>query len=149
MRQIVYSLRFTGQAAPIGGSSNTLKATSTGSSISLTTKVDSAGVSSTMDPAEGGEAYFESEVRFSSETTFQESGNIRFGDGANRLRFSTVGQGYFADSPDPKLKHGAIIWRIDGGEGQFAGATGLITSNFTVGDTGDVVDHHFGLIFLK
>jgi hypothetical protein len=149
MRQIVYSMRFTGQAAAVGGSPNTLKATTTGSSISLTTKVDSAGVTSTTGPAEGGDAHFESEVRFSTDTGFQESGSIRFGDGGNRLRFSTVGEGYLADSPNPKLKHGAIIWRIDGGERQFAGATGLITSNFTVSDAGEVVDNHFGLIFLK
>jgi len=39
------------------------------------------------------------------------------------------------------------MWQVDSGEGQFAGASGLITSNFSVSDTGDVVDHHFGLLF--
>jgi hypothetical protein len=33
--------------------------------------------------------------------------------------------------------------------GQFEGASGLITSNFTVSDTGEVVDHHFGALFVK
>jgi hypothetical protein len=45
--------------------------------------------------------------------------------------------------------HGAVTWKVDGGDGQFEGATGLITSNFVLSDTGDVVDHQFGLIFLK
>jgi hypothetical protein len=47
------------------------------------------------------------------------------------------------------LKHGTVNWRVDGGDGQFEGASGLITSNFTVGPNGEVVDNHFGLIFLK
>jgi hypothetical protein len=59
------------------------------------------------------------------ETSFLESGSIRFADGNHRLRFSTVGQGYLADSPEPKLKSGAVMWKVDGGEGQFAGASGL------------------------
>jgi hypothetical protein len=40
------------------------------------------------------------------------------------------------------------MWRIDGGEGQFAGATGLITSNFFVGADLTVTDHHVGVILL-
>jgi hypothetical protein len=74
---------------------------------------------------------------------------IRFGDTDNELRFSTVGQGYLAGSADPKLKHGSVIWRIEGVIGQFAKATGLITSNFTIGEKGEVVDNHFGLLFIK
>ena|SRR5437868_269522 len=65
-----------------------------------------------------------------------------------RLRFSTVGQGYLAASADPKLRHGTVTWRVDGGEGQFAQASGLITSNFTIGEEGEVVDNHFGLLFI-
>jgi hypothetical protein len=149
MRQLVYAMRFTGRAASVDGSPMVLKAAATGSSNCLTTKIGSAGVNATMNPVEGGKAYFESEVRFSGDETFQECGTIRFDEGGNRLRFSTVGEGYLADSADPELKHGAIMWRIDGGDGQFAGSSGLITSNFTVSDTGEVVDHQFGLIFLK
>jgi hypothetical protein len=32
---------------------------------------------------------------------------------------------------------------------QFAGATGYITSNFTLSDAADVTDHQFGVIFVK
>jgi hypothetical protein len=38
---------------------------------------------------------------------------------------------------------------VDGGEGQFAGASGLITSNFFVSDSLDVTDHHYGVIFVE
>jgi hypothetical protein len=38
------------------------------------------------------------------------------------------------------------MWRIEGGEGQFAGVSGLITSNFFVGDDLAITDHHFGVL---
>jgi hypothetical protein len=37
---------------------------------------------------------------------------------------------------------------VAGGEGQFANAQGLITSNFTLSESGEVNDYHFGVIFL-
>jgi hypothetical protein len=40
------------------------------------------------------------------------------------------------------------MWRVDGGEGQFAEASGLITSNFFVDEGLGVVDHHFGVLLL-
>jgi hypothetical protein len=39
-----------------------------------------------------------------------------------------------------------VPWHVDRGEGQFAGASGLITSNFFVSATGEVTDHHFGVL---
>jgi hypothetical protein len=42
-----------------------------------------------------------------------------------------------------------VIWKVERGEGQFAGATGLITSNFFVSSTGEVTDNHFGVLFVK
>ena len=41
------------------------------------------------------------------------------------------------------LNHGAALWKITGGDGEFSGATGLITSNFTFSEQGDVVDNHY------
>jgi hypothetical protein len=43
---------------------------------------------------------------------------------------------------------GAIIWRIDEGQGPLAAATGYITSNFTVNALGEVVDNQVGVIFV-
>jgi hypothetical protein len=115
----------------------------------MTTVVGSEGVSSTLQPAAGGKASFESEVTITGETAFLESGTITFGEARNQLRFSTVGQGYLGPSAEPKFKHGSVIWRVEGGEGQFAGASGLITSNFTIDEAGEVTDNHFGVIFVK
>jgi hypothetical protein len=148
MRQVVYSMRFVGCVAPSEASANILKAATTAPSCSITTTVGSDGLNGTFEPTAGGEAAFESEVMFTGDAAFQERGTISFGSNGHRLRFSTVGQGYLAASADPTLKHGTVMWQVDGGEGQFAGASGLITSNFSVSDAGEVVDHHFGLLFV-
>jgi hypothetical protein len=50
--------------------------------------------------------------------------------------------------PVDGLQRGAVIWEVTEGRGQFAGATGLITSNFTVGAKGEVVDNHYVRLFL-
>ena len=149
MRQIIYAMQFKGQAAPVEGTSGVLKAATSATSCSITTSVVDEGVRSTLQPAEGGKAAFESTVTFTGDTSFQESGTITFGESKHRFHFSTVGEGYIGGSADPKLKHGSVMWQIESGDGQFEGATGLITSNFFVSDTGEVTDNHFGVIFLK
>jgi hypothetical protein len=148
MKQFIYVMQFNGKAAPVAGSSNVMKASTSAASCTISTVVGPAGVNTTLQPASGGKATFESEVTVTGAGSFLESGNIRFGDGNHRLRFSTVGQGYMGDSADPNLKHGTVTWRIEGGEGQFVQASGLITSNFTIGEAGDVTDNHFGVIFV-
>jgi hypothetical protein len=147
MRELLYAMRFTGQATPVGSAGHVLKATTTAPSATLTSRVGPAGLTSQLQPAAGEAATFESEVTFTGEASFQEIGTIGFGNG-HRLRFSSVGSGYLAPSVEPDRKHGAVMWRVEGGEGQFAGATGLITSNFFVGANLTVTDHHFGVIFL-
>ena len=147
MRELIYALRFTGRATQVGTAGDVLTAATTAPSATLTAAVGRDGLSGDWRPAEGGAATFASEVTFTGETGFQEVGTIGFGEG-NTLRFSTVGSGYLAPSADPGRKHGAVTWRVEGGDGQFAGATGLITSNFFVDDRLGVVDHHFGVLLL-
>jgi hypothetical protein len=148
MRCLTYAMRFTGQATPASPDGAVLKAAATAPSATLTATVGPAGLRGDLQPAAGGEATFASEVTLTGATSFQEVGTIAFG-ADHRLRFSTLGSGYLGPSPDPARKHGTVMWRVEGGEGQFAGASGLITSNFLVGDGGDVTDHHFGVIFLR
>jgi len=146
MRALVYAMRFTGQVTPVGIAGDVLEATTTGSGSTLTTTIGPDGLAADLETLPGGEATFASEVTFTGETRFQETGTIAFGD--HRLRFSTVGSGYLAPGADPRRQQGAVVWRVESGEGQFAGATGLITSNFFVGDDGAVVDHHLGVVIL-
>ena len=147
MPQLVYALRFTGQATPVGPDGNILRAYTSTPGAAITARITAEGLASTWDALPGGEAHFRSEVTFTSETAFLETGTITFGAG-NTLDFSTVGSGYLALSADPQRKHGTVMWRVDHGEGQFAGATGLITSNFFVDEQLGVVDHHFGVLLL-
>jgi len=160
MRQIIYTMQFNGQVTPVGTSPNVMKATTTGVSCTWTTVVEQGGFHTTLEPAAGGQAIFESEVTFlggfeSSEVTsegesgFKETGTITFGVDGPRLRFSTIGQGYLGPSPESNLKQGAVMWQIDGGEGQFDGARGVVTSNFTVNEAGEVSDYHMGVIFVQ
>ncbi|MFZ2062275.1 MAG: hypothetical protein WAU82_14785, partial [Candidatus Binatus sp.] len=146
MKQIIYAMQFKGKAGP-GPAANVMKASTSASSSTIASVVISQGVQGKIEPAAGGKAEFESEVTLTGETSFLEKGSIRFGDG-NRLQFSSIERGYLGDSADPKLKSGAVMWRVDGGDGQFAGATGYITSNFTLSDAGDVTDNQFGVIFV-
>jgi hypothetical protein len=56
-------------------------------------------VTGTLMPAQGGQASFESEVTLTGETSFKETGTIRFGDSNHSLRFSTLGKGFLGKSP--------------------------------------------------
>jgi hypothetical protein len=148
MRELIYAMRFTGRATPVGSAGNVLKAATSAPSATLTSTVGPGGLSGALQPATGDEATFASEVTFTGENSFPEVGTISFGAG-HRLRFGTVGSGYLGPSVDPARKHGTVMWRVEGGEGQFAGASGLITSNFFVADDLAVTDHHFGVIFVR
>ena len=148
MRQVIYAMQFKGSGVPVSESPMVMKAATSSPSSTITTTVGPAGVEGSIKPTNGGAASFESQVTMTGESSFDETGSIGFGEG-NRLRFSTLGQGHLGPSPDPKLSCGAVMWKVDGGEGQFAGASGYITSNFSITDKGEVTDHQFGVIFVE
>src|SRR6188508_338634 len=108
MKQIVYSMRFSGQAAPAEGSSTVLKAATEAPGCTITSKAGPDGLSGSIEPAAGGTATLVSEVMFTGDAAFQERGSITFGENGHRLHFSTVGQGYLGASADPTLKHGTV-----------------------------------------
>jgi hypothetical protein len=142
----MYIMQFQGYAAPVGTTPHVLQVITIASSCTMTTAIGAEGVHGTLQLIEGGQAAFESTMTFTEETAFQASGSIAFGEGGHRLFFRTVGQGYLGPSAEPGLKQGAVIWHVERGEGQFAGASGLMTSNFCMSATGGVSDHHFGVL---
>ena len=146
MRQLVYALRFTGRATPTAPDGSVLTVAATAPGVTLVTVVGSAGLATSLEPARGAEAAFASEVTVTGETSFQEIGTITFGEG-HRLRFATVGSGYLG--PRPIGRQGATVWRVEGGEGQFAGARGLITVHLALSADLTVISHHLGVIFLR
>ncbi len=145
MPQVLYSLQFTGSAGPTGDDRTDLHARTTSHGFIHTAIGD--GVEGSIAGAKADGATFESEVRLTGDGTFTESGTIHFG-GPHRLRFSTVGHGTLGPSAEAGVMAGAIIGKVDSGEGQFAGASGYITSNFTVGGNGEVADNQIGVIFV-
>lgn len=147
MGQLLYALQFRGQAAPVEGTAGVLRATASSPSNVITTTLGEGGLSGVVAPAAGGRATLESTVTMTGEASFTEDGVIVFGAG-DRLVFSTIGQGHIAPSAGPRLAAGAVSWRIESGEGRFAGASGYITSNFTVNDVGELVDNQVGVIFV-
>jgi hypothetical protein len=149
MKQLIYVLQFRGSGSPADDTGTVLKASTKSGSCRFETSVGAEGIRGTFDCSGAESASFESEVRIGAGGRFQEDGTITFGDSRNRIHFSTVGEGHLGPSADPKLQHGTVMWRVDRGEGQFEDATGLITSNFTVSDQGEVVDNQFGVLFVK
>jgi hypothetical protein len=51
-------------------------------------------------------------------------------------------------SADEHLRHGSAVLYVVDGTGQFDGATGQVTCNFVLSDTGDLTDNQLGMVFL-
>jgi hypothetical protein len=148
MRQLIFALQFRGSAGPVQGSQTRLQAKTSASGQRLRTAFGPAGVDAAVETTGGTSATFESEVEMRPDGTFLESGRITYG-GAGTVHFRTVGQGTLGPSPLDGVQRGAVIWEVTRGEGGLAGATGLITSNFSVGAGGDVIDNQFAQLFVK
>jgi hypothetical protein len=76
-----------------------------------------------------------------------EDGTITYGS-AGAVTFETVGRGWVGPAARDGWMHGVVMWRVTRGSGRFAGATGLITSNFAVSREGDVIDDQFARFYL-
>jgi hypothetical protein len=146
MRQIFYAMVFEGKGEPAG--EGVLRAATRSASTRLTSSIGAHGLESQRETVDGGVAEFTSEVRLTGDTSFTETGMIRFGNG-HSIEFSTIGEGYIAPSPEDGIQHGAVDWRIDGGTGQFEGASGIVTSNFTLSADGAVTDRQYGVIWVR
>ena len=147
MKHVIYSMQFKGRVVP--GGEGVMKTTSSATSCSIQSIIGPEGVTGTFHPADGGLAWFESEVRLAGPHAFTETGTISFGEDDHELRFSTVGQGHMVPSADERYSAGTVTWKVEGGEGQFEGASGHIISNFLVTEDGEVTDYQCGVIFLK
>jgi hypothetical protein len=147
MKEVVFALEFRGSAAPVPGSDKKLHAKTSATSQTLRSVLKADGIQTGIESAGAGSASFESEVEIVGEGMFVESGSIRYGD-AGKVSFKTVGRGTLGPSPVAEIQRGAVMWAVTGGEGRLAGAQGLITSNFTVGAKGEVVDDQFARLYI-
>jgi len=146
MKHVIYTMQFKGGMAPAGD--GVLKTTTIATSCSIQSLTGPEGLAGTFHALEGGFAWLESEVRLTGKHSFTESGAISFGEDDHMVRFSSMGEGHMGPSADEKYSAGVVIRKVEGGQGQFEGASGYITSNFIVTEDGEMTDYHFGVIFL-
>ena len=91
---------------------------------------------------------YENHATFTSESTFAESGSIRYDDDGE-LQITTLTDGTLGPSAQPDVLHGAALYRITGGSGRFHGASGLVTSNFLLHPaTGEYEERQVTVVFL-
>jgi hypothetical protein len=121
MRRVVILVRFRDQATPPEGEPP--RFTVHGQREEVTVLAGDAG-----DLASG--VTYDTQVTLTGETSFGETGHMTFG--SSRIGVTAVGEGTLAPGPGEGLFEGAVIWRLDDGEGGLAGASGLATSSFTV-----------------
>lgn len=128
MKNVVFAMELKGKVAPVTGTEHILQA-----------KLAGRGPQAEL-------VAFESTVILSG-NTFNESGSIDY-RGHGTLKFETVGAGHLGQSPVAGLQSGVVNWKVTGGQGAFTGATGYITSNFTISAEGDVVDNQYIRLFI-
>lgn len=146
MRPVTYSLQFRGVASHAAPGVLNLRARAPGGA--LTTVLDEEGVHGAyaIGPDESAEALLEARMVV-TDGAFEATGSISFGTG-HVLRFRTR-DGRLEPTPDAHLRQGTATAEVEGGIGQFADASGRITSNFFISDTGEVTDNQLGLVFIR
>ena len=147
MRELAFALEFRGQAEAVPGSATLRRARTSAPSQALRTLLGAEGIESRVEELAGDHAVLESRVERLDDGTFVEDGTIRYGQ-VGAVSFVTEGRGCVGPSPVSGQVQGAVIGVVTGGDGRFAGARGLITSNFTVDADGRVVDHHVARLYL-
>ncbi len=141
MQRIAMSAHFRGEAAEPSGEPPQTDPRATSVSVEAVT---AEGTDAAIDRAS-----YRNHVSFTGASTFAETGTLALGGEDDELDVVTVGEGTLGPSAQPELLHGSVIWRIAEGRGRFAGASGLITSNFLLRPaTGEVEDWQVGVVFV-
>ena len=148
MKRVMYTLQFKGSAAPKDGAADVLSVSARAPGATVKTQVYPDGFNGKVETDGGAEAVFASTVRMQADGSFDEDGSISFGAG-DVLRFVTAGKGFVQPSGEEGVNVGAIVWKVAGGEGKFAGATGYITSNFWFNAAGEVTDNQLAVVELQ
>lgn len=142
---LTYALEFRGEVEEDAG---VLRARGSAPPCTHETRLLAEGVRSALAFDDcGEEALLEAEIVLNGDSSFTETVTIDFGHG-HQLWLRSVEPGRLSASADEHLRHGTAVLDVLGGTGQFAGATGRITSNFVLSDTGELTDNQFGLIFI-
>ncbi len=119
VKELVFALEFRGRAGAVAGVEGKRRSRSVAPSQALSSVMTAAAVEGDVERLTGDEAVLEAEVSI-----------------------------VVVPSDVPGVRRGAVMWKVTGGDGRFAGAHGIITSNFAVSPDGEVVDNHYARIYL-
>jgi len=138
VRSIAFTLRFAGEAVELEGGRYWAETQGVAPGVEASTI--------SADGLEIDEAICRRQLDLWADGSLVQAGEITFGDGG-AITFRA--RGALGASPDPRLRHGTAILEVTGGRGRLAGARGFVTSNFLLSETGELTDHHLGLLFLE
>jgi hypothetical protein len=147
MRLLVYTRHVTGQATPVGPDGSVLSMVATATEWTVLADESDTGFTNDARFPQGGEAAFTSDLTLTGATSYQEVGTITFGPG-HCLHVATIGSGSLSPGPGLAVRHGAALWRVDGGDGQFAGVQGVITAQIVVDAALTMTGYHLGMLFV-
>jgi hypothetical protein len=144
MKTYTMLIFFSGKGEPIGHAEGFVSSKARGRIITAASEVElpPQGVLQ----SEGDEASFDTVV-FARDGRFWEAGRVDFPKLKSHLDVRTVNPGVSETRPDGS-SFGSISWQVSGGGGFFAGATGVVTGNFTAAADGQFRDHQLYKIFL-
>ena len=117
MDDLVCALRFRGTVERNGPDGNVLRVTG-------------------REP--GADAWLDAELILTGASTYQELGSVRLGRERHGFRYGTAGSGHLERRDDGRPCRGGAVNRIDGGEGRYAGARGMVASLFGIDETGGI-----------
>jgi hypothetical protein len=100
-----------------------------------------------LDAHSGDGAVLLSELSMTAGDAFDEAGTISLGSGA-ALHFRSLSPGHVGASPEDGVRQGAVQCGVDAGEGELAGARGVLTSNFLLSATGEITDRRVAVVFV-
>jgi hypothetical protein len=148
MRKIFYTMHFRGQTSPATSDTKVLRTTASATSSVLHTHIRDGGIESELQASDGQLAFLEVEFRLTGAGAFQGNGTITLGEESEHvLKLVTTHNGHVDSNIESGLMAGTSSWKVEGGEGQFAAAQGLVTSIFTLTSGGEFTDYQMGVLF--
>ncbi len=148
MEPLVFCLHFRGQASRGTDKRNLFRVTASAPSCNIATELSESGISAKIAVLPGDMAFAESELELTGTNSFGGKASLSFGDGPHALELTAAAPGHF-ESAESQTLTGAITWHITGGEGQFAGAKGFVTSVVTLREDGQFVEVQTGVVYLR
>ena len=153
MEPIVFCLHFRGQASRGADKRNLFRITASAPSCNFATELSDDGVSGKVSVLPGDMAFSESELELTGSDSFSGHSSLAFGDGPHAIELKAAASGHFESTsgsgkPGETIT-GAITWHVAGGEGQFTGAKGFVTSVLTLREDGEFSEYQTGMIFAQ